>query len=105
MCSLLLCFVNRRTTCERVYLWILRKSNMTAKIESKKTIFLQLQKQATVPNVTLVFFILRLVIALAVTIGMFAIELAGFFSGVSMFNCSQGLLCILLVTPWNYKNK
>ncbi|CAG11863.1 unnamed protein product [Tetraodon nigroviridis] len=34
----------------------------------------------------------KLVIALAVTIGMFAIELAGFFSGVSMFNCSQGLL-------------
>lgn len=33
--------------------------------------------------------------ALAITLGMFAIELAGFFSGVSMFNCSQGLLCIL----------
>jgi uncharacterized MAPEG superfamily protein len=27
--------------------------------------------------------------------GLFAIELAGFFSGVSMFNCTQGLLCIL----------
>uniref|UniRef100_H3DLU5 Transmembrane protein 107 n=1 Tax=Tetraodon nigroviridis TaxID=99883 RepID=H3DLU5_TETNG len=36
----------------------------------------------------------KLVIALAVTIGMFAIELAGFFSGVSMFNCSQGLLSL-----------
>lgn len=33
--------------------------------------------------------------ALAVTLGLFGIELAGFFSGVSMFNCSQGLLCIL----------
>ncbi|KAA8591638.1 hypothetical protein FQN60_017012 [Etheostoma spectabile] len=37
----------------------------------------------------------KLVVALAVTLGLFAIELAGFFSGVSMFNCSQGLLCIL----------
>ncbi|XP_075868943.1 transmembrane protein 107 like [Nelusetta ayraudi] len=36
----------------------------------------------------------NLVVALAITIGMFAIELAGFFSGVSMFNCSQGLLSI-----------
>ncbi|XP_034554190.1 transmembrane protein 107 isoform X1 [Notolabrus celidotus] len=34
----------------------------------------------------------KLVVALAVTIGLFAVELAGFFSGVSMFNCSQGLL-------------
>ncbi|XP_068179678.1 transmembrane protein 107 like isoform X1 [Antennarius striatus] len=34
----------------------------------------------------------KLMVALAVTIGMFAIELAGFFSGVSMFNSSQGLL-------------
>ncbi|CAB1448742.1 unnamed protein product [Pleuronectes platessa] len=34
----------------------------------------------------------NLVVALAVTLGLFAIELAGFFSGVSMFNCSQGLL-------------
>uniref|UniRef100_A0A672F5J5 Transmembrane protein 107 n=1 Tax=Salarias fasciatus TaxID=181472 RepID=A0A672F5J5_SALFA len=34
----------------------------------------------------------KLVVALAVTLGLFAIELAGFFSGVSMFNCSQGLL-------------
>lgn len=34
----------------------------------------------------------KLVVGLAVTLGLFAIELAGFFSGVSMFNCSQGLL-------------
>ncbi|XP_024917637.1 transmembrane protein 107 isoform X3 [Cynoglossus semilaevis] len=34
----------------------------------------------------------KLVVALAVTLGLFAIELSGFFSGVSMFNCSQGLL-------------
>uniref|UniRef100_A0A8K9URH5 Transmembrane protein 107 n=1 Tax=Oncorhynchus mykiss TaxID=8022 RepID=A0A8K9URH5_ONCMY len=37
----------------------------------------------------------KLVVALSVTMGLFAIELAGFFSGVSMFNCTQGLLCIL----------
>ncbi|KAM6968206.1 transmembrane protein 107-like isoform 2-T2 [Aplochiton taeniatus] len=36
----------------------------------------------------------RLVVALAVTVGLFAVELSGFFSGVSMFNCSQGLLSI-----------
>uniref|UniRef100_A0A3Q3VTF0 Transmembrane protein 107 n=1 Tax=Mola mola TaxID=94237 RepID=A0A3Q3VTF0_MOLML len=36
----------------------------------------------------------KLVVALAVTLGMFVIELAGFFSGVSMFNCSQSLLSI-----------
>uniref|UniRef100_A0A8K9X1G5 Transmembrane protein 107 n=1 Tax=Oncorhynchus mykiss TaxID=8022 RepID=A0A8K9X1G5_ONCMY len=34
----------------------------------------------------------QLVVALPVTMGLFAIELAGFFSGVSMFNCTQGLL-------------
>ncbi|XP_055781045.1 transmembrane protein 107-like isoform X2 [Salvelinus fontinalis] len=34
----------------------------------------------------------KLVVALSVTMGLFAIELAGFFSGVSMFNCTQGLL-------------
>ncbi|XP_020493094.2 transmembrane protein 107 isoform X1 [Labrus bergylta] len=34
----------------------------------------------------------KLVVGLAVTLGLFAIELVGFFSGVSMFNCSQGLL-------------
>ncbi|XP_029360695.1 transmembrane protein 107 like isoform X3 [Echeneis naucrates] len=36
----------------------------------------------------------RLVVALAVTLGLFAVELAGFFSGVSMFNSSQGLLSL-----------
>uniref|UniRef100_A0A3P8URI5 Transmembrane protein 107 n=1 Tax=Cynoglossus semilaevis TaxID=244447 RepID=A0A3P8URI5_CYNSE len=36
----------------------------------------------------------KLVVALAVTLGLFAIELSGFFSGVSMFNCSQGLLSL-----------
>ncbi|CAK6982692.1 transmembrane protein 107 like isoform X3 [Scomber scombrus] len=40
----------------------------------------------------LIFLCHRLVVALAVTLGLFAIELAGFFSGVSMFNSSQGLL-------------
>ncbi|XP_024122883.1 transmembrane protein 107 isoform X2 [Oryzias melastigma] len=34
----------------------------------------------------------KLVVALSVTLGLFAVELAGFFSGVSMFNSSQGLL-------------
>ncbi|XP_026886165.2 transmembrane protein 107 isoform X2 [Electrophorus electricus] len=34
----------------------------------------------------------RLVVALSVTLGMFAVELAGFFSGASMFNNNQGLL-------------
>ncbi|XP_054597136.1 transmembrane protein 107 isoform X1 [Nothobranchius furzeri] len=34
----------------------------------------------------------KLVVALAVTLGLFVIELAGFFSGVSMFNSTQGLL-------------
>ncbi|KAI3361056.1 hypothetical protein L3Q82_013257 [Scortum barcoo] len=33
----------------------------------------------------------KLVVALAVTLGLFAIELTGFFSGVSMFNCSQAV--------------
>ncbi|CAJ1062300.1 transmembrane protein 107 like isoform X2 [Xyrichtys novacula] len=36
----------------------------------------------------------KLVVALAVTLGLFGVELAGFFSGVSMFNCSQGLLSL-----------
>ncbi|XP_056142508.1 transmembrane protein 107 like isoform X2 [Lampris incognitus] len=36
----------------------------------------------------------KLVVALAVTLGLFAVELAGFFSGVSMFNCTQGLLSL-----------
>ncbi|XP_077454943.1 transmembrane protein 107 like [Stigmatopora argus] len=35
---------------------------------------------------------MKLVIALSVTLVSFAIELAGFFSGVSMFNASQALL-------------
>uniref|UniRef100_A0A8C7Y872 Transmembrane protein 107 n=1 Tax=Oryzias sinensis TaxID=183150 RepID=A0A8C7Y872_9TELE len=34
----------------------------------------------------------KLVVALSATLGLFAIELAGFFSGVSMFSSSQGLL-------------
>ncbi|XP_038146154.1 transmembrane protein 107 like isoform X3 [Cyprinodon tularosa] len=34
----------------------------------------------------------KLLVALGVTLGLFAIELAGFFSGVSMFNSSQSLL-------------
>ncbi|MED6274423.1 hypothetical protein CHARACLAT_016191, partial [Characodon lateralis] len=36
----------------------------------------------------------KLVVALGVTLGLFAIELAGFFSGVSMFNSSQSLLSL-----------
>ncbi|XP_040923738.1 transmembrane protein 107 like isoform X3 [Betta splendens] len=36
----------------------------------------------------------KLVVGLAVTLGLFGVELAGFFSGVSMFNCTQGLLSI-----------
>ncbi|KAK3521052.1 hypothetical protein QTP86_031802 [Hemibagrus guttatus] len=34
----------------------------------------------------------RLIIALSVTLCLFAIELLGFFSGVSMFNSNQGVL-------------
>ncbi|KAL7864943.1 hypothetical protein AOLI_G00163630 [Acnodon oligacanthus] len=34
----------------------------------------------------------RLVVALSVSLGLFAVELAGFFSGASMFNNNQGLL-------------
>ncbi|KAG1961386.1 transmembrane protein [Pimephales promelas] len=37
----------------------------------------------------------RLVVALSVTLGLFAIELVGFLCGVSMFNNNQALLCIL----------
>ncbi|PIO34282.1 hypothetical protein AB205_0072430, partial [Aquarana catesbeiana] len=33
-----------------------------------------------------------LIVALSVTLGMFVIELAGFLSGVSMFNNTQSLL-------------
>ncbi|XP_073407723.1 transmembrane protein 107 isoform X1 [Dendrobates tinctorius] len=36
----------------------------------------------------------ELIVALSVTLGMFLIELAGFFSGVSMFNNTQGVLSI-----------
>ncbi|XP_013882544.1 transmembrane protein 107 like isoform X2 [Austrofundulus limnaeus] len=36
----------------------------------------------------------KLVVGLAVTLGLFAVELAGFFSGVSMLNCSQALLSL-----------
>nr|XP_057940835.1 transmembrane protein 107 like isoform X1 [Doryrhamphus excisus] len=36
----------------------------------------------------------KLVVALSITLGLFVIELAGFFSGVSMFNGSQGLLSL-----------
>lgn len=36
----------------------------------------------------------KLVVALAVTLGLFGIELAGFLTGVSMFNCSQSLLSL-----------
>ncbi|KAI5095594.1 transmembrane protein 107 [Silurus meridionalis] len=35
---------------------------------------------------------MRLVVALSVTLGLFAVELAGFFSGASMFDSNQGLL-------------
>ncbi|XP_034502981.1 transmembrane protein 107 isoform X2 [Ailuropoda melanoleuca] len=41
---------------------------------------------------------IQLVVALSVTLGLFAVELAGFFSGVSMFNSTQSLICILLCT-------
>ncbi|XP_056425059.1 transmembrane protein 107 isoform X2 [Hyla sarda] len=36
----------------------------------------------------------QLIVALSVTLGMFVIELAGFFSGVSMFNNTQGVLSL-----------
>lgn len=41
----------------------------------------------------------RLVAALCLTLGLFAVELAGFLSGVSMFNSTQSLLCILSAWP------
>ncbi|KAK1331656.1 hypothetical protein QTO34_009620 [Cnephaeus nilssonii] len=37
---------------------------------------------------------IQLVAALAVTLGLFAVELAGFFSGVSMFNSTQSLIFV-----------
>ncbi|XP_069339445.1 transmembrane protein 107 isoform X1 [Eulemur rufifrons] len=36
----------------------------------------------------------QLVVALSVTLGLFAVELAGFLSGVSMFNSTQSLISI-----------
>ncbi|XP_050789171.1 transmembrane protein 107 isoform X1 [Gopherus flavomarginatus] len=36
----------------------------------------------------------ELVVALSVTLGLFAVELAGFLSGVSMFNNTQSLLSL-----------
>ncbi|XP_029769494.1 transmembrane protein 107 isoform X1 [Terrapene carolina triunguis] len=36
----------------------------------------------------------ELVVALSVTLGLFAVELAGFLSGVSMFNHTQSLLSL-----------
>ncbi|XP_051896087.1 transmembrane protein 107 like isoform X3 [Pristis pectinata] len=36
----------------------------------------------------------RLIVALSLTLGMFLIELLGFFSGVSMFNSTQNLISI-----------
>nr|XP_048304298.1 transmembrane protein 107 isoform X2 [Myodes glareolus] len=41
----------------------------------------------------------QLVVALCLTLGFFAVELAGFLSGVSMFNSTQSLLCILSACP------
>uniref|UniRef100_A0A8D0SMT2 Transmembrane protein 107 n=1 Tax=Sus scrofa TaxID=9823 RepID=A0A8D0SMT2_PIG len=37
---------------------------------------------------------IQLVAALSVTLGLFAVELVGFFSGVSMFNSTQSLISI-----------
>ncbi|XP_054986039.1 transmembrane protein 107 isoform X1 [Sorex araneus] len=37
---------------------------------------------------------IQLVIALSVTLGLFAVELAGFLSGVSMFNSTQSIISI-----------
>nr|XP_036882763.1 transmembrane protein 107 isoform X4 [Manis javanica] len=42
---------------------------------------------------------IQLVAALSVTLGLFAVELAGFFSGVSMFNSTQSLILHL----WPYR--
>ncbi|XP_072497216.1 transmembrane protein 107 isoform X2 [Notamacropus eugenii] len=39
---------------------------------------------------------LKMVTALSITLGLFLIELAGFFSGVSMFNSTQSLFSIAL---------
>ncbi|XP_042594647.1 transmembrane protein 107 isoform X1 [Cyprinus carpio] len=37
----------------------------------------------------------QLLVALSVTLGLFVIELAGFLSGVSMFNSNQALLSLI----------
>ncbi|XP_030043301.1 transmembrane protein 107 isoform X2 [Microcaecilia unicolor] len=37
----------------------------------------------------------EMIVALSVTLGLFAIELAGFLSGVSMFNNTQSLLSLI----------
>ncbi|XP_034502982.1 transmembrane protein 107 isoform X3 [Ailuropoda melanoleuca] len=42
---------------------------------------------------------IQLVVALSVTLGLFAVELAGFFSGVSMFNSTQSLISLVLEIP------
>ncbi|KAB1265646.1 Transmembrane protein 107 [Camelus dromedarius] len=42
---------------------------------------------------------IQLVAALSVTLGLFAVELAGFFSGVSMFNSTQSLIWALNRPP------
>ena len=51
--------------------------------------------------------ICRLIIGLSVSLGLFLIELIGFFGGISMFMHTQGLICILLcvVIKLNEKNK
>ncbi|XP_021093993.1 transmembrane protein 107 isoform X2 [Heterocephalus glaber] len=48
-----------------------------------------------------------LLTALSVTLGLFAVELAGFLSGVSMFNSTQSLICfkpsgLTVVLLWPY---
>lgn len=48
-------------------------------------------------------FTSRLIVALSVTFGMFLIELVGFLTGVSMFNSTQNLICILLLSSESMK--
>ncbi|XP_017453028.1 transmembrane protein 107 isoform X7 [Rattus norvegicus] len=45
-------------------------------------------------NQSITLSLCRLVAALCLTLGLFAVELAGFLSGVSMFNSTQSLLSI-----------
>ncbi|XP_017563559.1 transmembrane protein 107 like isoform X1 [Pygocentrus nattereri] len=49
----------------------------------------------------------RLVVALSVSLGLFAVELVGLFSGASMFNNNQGLLCIFArgASIWEFWSK